>query len=373
MAFLPPIVWKKDGDEITQLKNYVMQLEEQIRYVLGNLGAENMAAGGVSEKDLTETLRTSIVETKTSAQKNSTAIKRNSKEIKLMVSQELLEKILSGDEEVDAIRTATVLLNAEGFYVDTTGEIVLTSGSRFHAESGKVEIESSDEDSYIRFGSNYNDPTFFVAPGGDVMAKTILADDVTLRENGLMKYLTGSLADKLIVSATAPDAHDVIWLQPNATSDKVYASPSNVSSSRGGSTGDYTISVSFTVSNSGGAITGNMSYGVKASIKNVGDKNTGTECYWRRTVITITGGGNTVTIDRNTNQYIAKGAAITFDNINDPVSDNANLTAAASLTVTAVFHLSKYINYSVNGTEGRVRCKSDAGSGQQACSIYYLP
>jgi len=340
--------------------------------VLGNLGAENMAAGGVSEEDLTEPLRTSIVETKTSVQKNSTAIKRTSKEIKLMVSQELLEKILSGDEEVDAIRTATVLLNGEGIYMDTTGEIVLNSGSRLHAESGKVEIESADEDSYIRFGSSYNDPTFFVAPGGDVMAKTILADDVTLRENGLLKSLTGSLADKIIVSSTQPDAHDVIWLQPNATSDKVYASPSSVSSSRGGSTGDYTIAVSFTVSNSGSAITGNVSYGVKASIKNVGDRNSGTACTWTRTVVTITGGGSTVTIDRNTNQYIAKGANITFNNLNDLVSDNANLTSASSLSVVVTFHLSKYINYSVYSSEGRVRCKSDAGSGQQACNVYYL-
>ena len=371
MAFLPPIVWKKDGDEITQLKNYVMQLEEQIRFVLGNLGAENMAAGGVSENDLTEPLRTSIIETRTSAQKNSTAIKRTSKEIKLLVSQELLDKILTGEEEVDAIRTAAVLLNGEGIYMETTGEIILSSGTLFRAESGRVEIESTDEDSYIRFGSAA-DPNFYVAPGGDVMAKTILADAVSLRENALLKSLTGTLADKIIVSQTAPDAHDVIWLKPNATSNKVYASPSGVSSSRGGGSGNYTITVSFTVSNAGSGITGNVSYGARASIKNVGDKNSGTECYYTRTVVTISGGGSTVTIDQNTNQYIAKGGSITFDNLNDPVSDSANLTANAALSVTVTFYLSKYINYSVNGSEGRVRCKSDAGSGAQPCEVSYI-
>lgn len=42
MAFLPQITVKKEGDEVTQLRNYVLALEEQIRFVLNNLGAENI-------------------------------------------------------------------------------------------------------------------------------------------------------------------------------------------------------------------------------------------------------------------------------------------------------------------------------------------
>ena len=51
MAFLPQITVKKEGDEITQLRNYVMELEDQIRYVLNNLGAEN-----ITEKSITAAL-----------------------------------------------------------------------------------------------------------------------------------------------------------------------------------------------------------------------------------------------------------------------------------------------------------------------------
>lgn len=196
MAFLPPIVWKKDGDEITQLKNYVMQLEEQIRFVLGNLGAENMAEGGVSEDDLTNQLRQIIVETKTTAQKNRAAIQNTGKEIRLLVSQELLDKILTGEEEVDAIRTASLLLSGDGLYVDTTGEVIIQSGAAFKVVSGAEFIVYSqnldvDENGlYVKSGTLRGE--HYTSDG-----KSILSED-----------------DIIVSTGTPTEKNNRIWVKP---------------------------------------------------------------------------------------------------------------------------------------------------------------
>ena len=57
MAVLMDLQGKSDIKDVKQVTNYLYQLEEQIRYVLANIGSENLSAGAVDVSNLAPALK----------------------------------------------------------------------------------------------------------------------------------------------------------------------------------------------------------------------------------------------------------------------------------------------------------------------------
>lgn len=60
MAVLMDLQGKSDIKDIKQVTNYLYQLEDQIRYVLANIGSENLSAGAVDVSNLAPALKQNI-------------------------------------------------------------------------------------------------------------------------------------------------------------------------------------------------------------------------------------------------------------------------------------------------------------------------
>jgi len=359
MAFLPPIQWNRNGDEMTQLKNYVLSLEEQVRYVLANLGGENMAAGGVSAEDLAPTLKTEIIETKNSAAKNALAIKKSSKSLELLATKEELR-----DGSVTKLNNTAVLIDAEeGVKVKTTGNFEVESG-------GKVQIDADEGESYIRFGGTKEEPNFMLGRGGNVIANSGNFKALSVENAEMVSAPTDTGTAKIFVGETQPSGmSNYLWIKPVNSGPVVkadyYGTPVNTNLS--GTTASQTV----TVQRTGSALSASqVSYGVKFRIYNFGGTDTYSKV--RVTLKRADDTGNEVNIFEQNMGWVYVGDYVSIDTLASPATGLENLTDAAAIKVKIYVEKATGVQARLPNAEITLQCSAQSASGSEVCEVRWV-
>lgn len=202
-----------------QLLEYIYALEEQLRYVINNLGSENLLADSVTAEQIQAG---SVTTDKVSANFGKTLDLSSNENIILLVKRsddqytqldvrtgQIEAKIVDG---VEKLRNTYVLIDNEGIVM--SGKIMqILAGATLKIDSqGSVQIGAVDsENSYIQLGQ-----LFSVSYSGGLTAGK--ADVQSLTVGGKNPWTEGNL----IISATKPAVSPCIWLQPNGTTNLEY-------------------------------------------------------------------------------------------------------------------------------------------------------
>lgn len=378
MAFLPPIVWKKDGDEIQQLWNYVMQLEEQIRYVTGNLGSENLTDGAIGENALAPSVRTEILESKNSAQKNSLAIKKTAKELMVKVEQEIADRqsgettlsnqISATAEGLDAEITArqnlgTTLSNQISVTAaGLSAEIAETEAgaykkqTSFEINADGVEVKSTGSFN-VEAGAGFNvhsrnldcDETGLFVKSGTLQGEHLTTDGT--------KMLSAS---DIVIATTAPSGYnDRIWVKPL---DSVAVTYSRSISARAQLIG---WSGTITTNGANSAASGTHTYVLKIPYHVDTSSGSGAD-------ITVTIGGTlTFTAHVNPGYYPGgtyQGDGVIEKTLNSNTWIGGNNSLSISISGSAPGHGSDY-KLNVGQIVLQAISAGNSGSGWKACEI----
>jgi hypothetical protein len=164
------------------------------------------------------------------------------------------------EDPASGVKTASVEVNSNGIYMDTTGEISMNAGTTFKVNSGTVQVEAGDaSNSSLRFGNAFS----VNKEGADYKLAINSQSDDAIMVNSKPVWHKGNL----VVSKTQPPTgNETVWIKPGAGSGAVLnyqtTITSNVAYAGGGSqtialanqTGDtsttagtYTFSVTFTL------------------------------------------------------------------------------------------------------------------------------
>lgn len=116
MARLGEIEYRGDGSDPRQLLNYMLQLEEQIKYALAHLGSENIQAGAIDEKLLAPAVKQNIqnIEIRVEGQeRKSRELKSEDGKLRTLIL-ETEEGIMRDMEDVEAGLRTTIMETAAG-------------------------------------------------------------------------------------------------------------------------------------------------------------------------------------------------------------------------------------------------------------------
>ena len=146
MAFMGDIQIRGDGTDPKQIMNYLYQLEEQIRYALANIGADNIQEGAITPQMLSPAIKQNIQEI-TISQENQ---ERTSKQLKsedgklrtLIVETE--QGIMRQMQDVEEGLEATITETAAGINAKITDEVEgLENNIRATASELKVWVKDN--------------------------------------------------------------------------------------------------------------------------------------------------------------------------------------------------------------------------------------
>lgn len=409
MAVMKEIPVKTGGTvDNRQLLNYLLQLEEEIRYALGHLDGENLTDGAIGENQLSDTVKGTMEGLSSSVQKvvedtsglekkvretatkveqteeqveilaqetvqlgnqveeNAAAIETQAGQIALMVTRTEIE-----EDGVPKVSNAAVLITSNGMVL-RGGVILINAGSVFRVSSGGTfEVFAADDNSYIKFGGTQASPNFSLGLGGNVKAKSIYTESLEVSGGGIPQLVQGSLAEKIYVGSSQPAGHGILWLKPGASggSGTVDFSAAAAGEGMSGTTATATI----TLTRSGSALSGSTcSYGVKFRIYNY----SGT-AYWTSVTVTARrsdGVGGTITVFSGAPvSAMQPGDYFAVDTLGNPASGLDNITGGSSilLTVTVVKSGSTQARFEYETIT--LRCTGSGSSGgAQLCEPYYI-
>ena len=109
--------------DIKQVMNYVYQLEEQVRYILGHLGAENLSPGAVGEEQLSVNVKKDISDSAEMAEQNQRTLRNTKGDVAT------LQETASGLQ--------TEVSNAQGS-ISTLQQTATSLGTRLTTAEGNI-------------------------------------------------------------------------------------------------------------------------------------------------------------------------------------------------------------------------------------------
>lgn len=280
------------------------------------------------------------------------------------------------EDAVETLENTSVRIDPTG--VRMKGGIMdFQAGSEFKVRSGGTfNVFANDDDSVIRFGGTEQNPNFSLGAGGNVKAKKITAVEMELADGSLPTLLQGSLASRIMVSASQPSGHGILWFQPGSSSGAV----DFILSASGGEdmTGASPSRTLTGFARQGSALSGSTcTYGVRFRIYNYSGA-----CWLYRMTVKIqrSDGTGTVTIyDRNHQALgeqirVGVGDYFELDTLNNPSAALTNITDASSLKliVTLTKSDSTSARFEVN-QPFTIRAVGSSSSSAQSCTVKYIP
>ena len=219
-----------------------------------------------------------------------------------------------------------------------------------------------------------------IGQSGDLTSRSVTAETLTVGGRDLGTVLEAFLWGKIIVSETQPDAHGVVWVQPQSSGSGTAGQVRySVNGERTQITGATPAPVTFTFTRDGGdaAVGATCKYGVRIRVQNP-PKVSG---YLNHVKVEVTGeDGNgdqqTITVlDEDREDYAGANGYYTVDTLEDRSDWLANVTfgSTATVTVTLTFSVSapRYIP-----AEEHILDAEGNGGGQQAevrdCAVKYI-
>lgn len=118
----------------------------------------------------------------------------------------------SPEDPARSVKTSSVTVNAEGIYLDSTGEISLAAGGKINIQSG------ADEGNQILLGD-----LFSATDQGGVTGKTANFGSLLVGGNP-----AAALGGNIVVASAQPSGNGILWLKPNSVATVQYqrATPS---------------------------------------------------------------------------------------------------------------------------------------------------
>lgn len=368
MAYLAEIQSSGQVKDYRQVMDYLRQLEDQLRYVIQHIGAENIQPNAIGEEQLSpkvkEDMRT-VRKTVKNLNRSVSAYRQTAEEIALEVRR-------ITEDGVDKVNNSALTINANGIDM-SSGEINIRAGSAFRAKSGGVfEVFAADENSYLKFGGTEENPNASLGNGGTLRVKTIYADSI---HAGSSDFLSGGSAvanSLVVVSATKPEGHGLLWIQPQTANTANYALTPAAALAMNGSQPEQTLTLT---RGRPSALEGQTCrYGVKFNIYN----GTGS-CTWTHVQVSIVRSGQSplVIYESSPNTQVGVGDYFRVDTLASPSAALENLTAASTLqlVVSLTKSGSTQASFSANSPI-TLRCISAEGAsadGTQPCEIRYVP
>ena len=369
MAVFGDIQAPQNPQEIRQVMDYLRQLEDQLRYILHHIGAENLQPGAVGENQLSPQVKENIQ----TVQKTVKDMRRSVSTYRQSAEEIGLEVRRMNTDGVEKVKNAALTINADGIDM-SSGEINIRAGSAFRAKSGGVfEVFAADENSFLKFGGTEENPNASLGNGGTLRVKTIYADSIHAGSTDTASS-DGSLASRVVVSADKPRGHGILWAQPQGVVTADYTLTPATALPMDGVAPQQTL----TLSCSGGApaLAGDTCrYGVKFSLYN----HSGS-CVWTGVQVYAFAAGQeenaALIYEAAPNRPIGVGDYFQVDTLTAPSAALPNLTGAADLCLRVVITKSNGTHASFPaGSRVILRCFTDDASSADAqpCEIKYIP
>ncbi|MBR3019791.1 MAG: hypothetical protein IKH57_22395 [Clostridia bacterium] len=368
MAYLADIPSPGNVKDVRQVMDYLRQLEDQLRYVIQHIGAENIQQGAIGEEQLShkvnEDMR-AVRKTVKDMGRSLSSYRQTAEEIALEVRR--LE-----EDGVEKVSNSALTINADGIDM-SGGEINIRAGSAFRAKSGGLfEVFAADENSCLKFGGTEQNPNASLGNGGTLRVKTIYADSI---HAGSSDYWSGGEnvgGSQVVVSATQPQGHGLLWIKPLTANIADYALTPSAALSMDGEQPERTLALARTRAS---ALEGQTCrYGVKFSIYNAS-----AACTWTRVQVYLLRAGQTPLLihESSPNTQVGVGDYFRVDTLAAPSAALENLTAAADLQMQVRITKSAgtQASFSVNSPI-LLRCfatENGAGDGTQPCDVRYIP
>ena len=368
MAFLADIPSCGNVKDVRQAMDYLRQLEDQLRYVLQHLGAENIQPGAIGEEHLSR----QVSEDMRAVRKTVKDMGRSLSSYRQTADEIALEVRRMAGHGVEKVSNSALTINTDGIEM-SGGEINIRAGSAFRAKSGGVfEVFAADEDSCLKFGGTEQNPNASLGNGGILRVKTVYADSI---HAGSSDYWGGGGAvgsNQVVVSASQPQGHGLLWIRPLAANIADYALTPAAALSMDGAQPERTLSLTRTRAS---ALEGQTCrYGVQFSVYNASGA-----CTWTRAQVYLLRTGQTPLLihESSPNAQVGAGDYFRVDTLSSPSAALENLTAGADLQMKVCLTKSTgtQASFSVNAPV-LLRCFSTAsvpGDGTQPCDVRYIP
>ena len=368
MAYLADIQSPGNVKDIRQVMDYLRQLEDQLRYVIQHIGAENIQPNAVGEEQLSPKVKEDIKTVQRTVKdigRSLTSYRQTAEEIALEVRR-------MAENGVEKVNNSALTINANGINM-SGGEINIRAGSAFRARSGGLfEVFAADEQSCLKFGGTEQNPNASLGNGGTLRVKTIYADSI---HAGSSDFLSGGNAvgsSQVVVSTVKPEGHGLVWIKPLAANAADYSLIPAAAVAMDGAQPEQTLTLA---GSRAVALEGQTCrYGVKLNIYNA----TGA-CVCTHVQISILRAGQTplVIYESSPNTQVGVGDYFSVDTLAAPSAAMENLTASANLQLRVSLTKSSgtQASFSVNSPV-ILRCvaaEGGASDGTQPCEIRYIP
>ncbi|MBR3106102.1 MAG: hypothetical protein IKH30_02825 [Clostridia bacterium] len=368
MAYLTDIPFTGSLKDIRQVTDYLRQLEDQLRYVIQHIGAENIQPNAVGEEQLSPKVK----EDMQTVRKTVKDMSRSLSSYRQTAEEIALEVRRMAEDGVEKVNNSALTINANGIDM-SGGEINIRAGSAFRATSGGVfEVFAADGNSCIKFGGTEENPNASLGNGGTLRVKTIYADTI---HAGSSDFYSGgnSLSDsQVVVSAAKPEGHSLLWIQPLTANKADYTLIPAETVTMNGAQAVQTLTL--TRSRPSGLEGLTCRYGVKFSIYNASGA-----CTWNSIQVHLlrTGQSPLLIYESSPNTQVNTGDYFCVDTLNSPSSLLENLTAAANLQLRVTLMKSSGTQASFSANSPIIlTCEAAEGGlsdGTQPCEIRYIP
>ena len=222
--------------------------------------------------------------------------------------------------------------------------------------AGKVAIHAKDgTNSFIIFGTDTSTAPFSVGIGGDLKAKSITAETISI---------SGSQFPKLAVSETQPSGSNVVWIKPSSATDKQWSkTPDNYSlNSSGGTLGwyrDFTISYS-----AADYLSGDLYYGITVRLYYYGNSFQSVSLKAR-----LQNGNSWIELG-STSDYAGSGTTISLDSMTSSTTTNIMNVSGGTFTVRVETNIGPtYCRLVVE--DFILKARTTSSGGFASCSVFY--
>ena len=224
--------------------------------------------------------------------------------------------------------------------------------------AGKFYLHAKDSSgSAIIFGSNAASATFSVGQTGDVVCKTLTVDSLTVKGNGLPRF---------VISEQQPSSGtNVVWIKPSSSTEKTWSfRPSSlVLDNTGGTLGYYK---DFTCAYSAADyLSGSLYYGIKARLQFYSAMG-----YENHTFKARLKNGNSWIDLGSVTQTVTQWATLQLDTMLTTATTNVMSTSGGSFTIrletTAPSSKCMLLNEDI-----QVKAKNTSSGAFAACSVFY--
>lgn len=368
MAYLADIQSPGNVKDVRQVMDYLRQLEDQLRYVIQHIGAENIQPKSIGEEQLSPKVTGDMKAVRRTVKdmgRSLSSYHQTAEEIALEVRR-------MAQDGVEKVSNSAMTINANGIDM-SGGEINIRAGSAFRAKSGGVfEVFAADENSYLKFGGTEENPNASLGNGGTLRVKTIYTDSI---HTGSSDFLSGGNAvgnGQVVVSAVKPEGHGLVWIKPLASNTADYTMIPAAAIAMDGAQPGQTMTLARSRPSALEGLT--CRYGVKFSIYNASSA-----CTWTHVQVSVRASRQTplVIYESSPNTQVGVGDYFCVDTLAAPSAAMDNLTAAADLQLTVSLTKSSdtHASFSVNSPV-ILRCiaaEGGATDGTQPCEIRYIP